>query len=274
MATRDDTVKDLLGELLRLARQQSEYSSQADLAHAVGVERTAVTRAEAGSVTAPVLAEILTQCGVRGLTEVAIKGIHRLVRRADDPAEMARLAWAEIVTRAHALRYWQPLVVPGIAQTQEYAYEIYRSDGRSHERAKQDVAGRMQGQAVLDQDDSPTVVIILDELVLRRQIGSAEVMAGQCTKLLEASERPGVLVHVLPTAVGAIAGLGGSVSLASVAGEGDILLTGGLLEDTVTTDMQQVRAALAIFERVRGVALNMLDSRNTISEARDRWGSR
>jgi hypothetical protein len=273
MAAREDTAKNLLGELLRLARQQSDYASQADLASALGVERTAVTRAEAGSVTARVLGDILAQCGVTGLAEVAVKGVHRLARRADDPGE--RVApWYETAERAVALRYWQPLVVPGIAQTPEYAYEVFRADGRDHDRAVQDADARMARQAVLDRDDPPVVVIVIWEAVLWHQVGSPQVMAGQCAKLLEVGERPGVLVHVLPTALGANAGLGGPVSLASVSGEPDVLLTGGLLEDTVTPDVQQVRTALAIFERVRGVAGNIMDSRTTIEEARESWNSR
>ncbi len=113
-----------LGGKPHLARQQSEYASQADLARAVGVERTAITRAEAGSVTAQVLAEILTQCGVTGLAQEAIKGMHRLARRADDPSSAAVEPWYEVEARAHTLRFWQPIVIPGLLQTERYGYSL------------------------------------------------------------------------------------------------------------------------------------------------------
>jgi DNA-binding XRE family transcriptional regulator len=271
MAAHDDTAKTLLGELLRLARQQSEYASQADLARAVGVERTAITRAEAGSVTAQVLAEILAQCRVTGLAEAAVRGMHTLARRADDPSAAAIEPWYEVEARAHTLRFWQPLIVPGLVQTERYAYEMYRATGRGHERAVEDTAARMARQAILAREDGPTVVIVVDEMVLLRPVGTGELMAEQCARLLEASENPSVLIHVLPSSLGASAGLGGSVSLASATGEPDVMLRGSMLEDMVTTDAHQVRAASTIFERVRGRAASTDGSKTIIGEAQQRW---
>jgi hypothetical protein len=104
-----------------------------------------------------------------------------------------------------------------------------------------------------------------------RARGTAQVMAEQCAKLLELSEHPSVLIHILPSSLGASPGLGGSVSLASVTGEPDVLLTGSMLEDVVTTDAQQVRAASGTFERVRGRAANTDGSRTILGEAMERW---
>lgn len=101
--------------------------------------------------------------------------------------------------------------------------------------------------------DPPTVVIVMWEPVLYHQVGTAEVMRGQLTRLLELSERPGVLVHVVPSAFGANAGLGGPVSLAVITGKPDVLLTSSLLEDVVTSDATQAKMASHTFEVVRGV---------------------
>src|SRR5260221_10923865 len=109
MAAQEDTARNLLGHLLRLARQQSQYQTQNDVAHAVGVERSAITRAEAGSVTAHVLGDILAQCGITGIARVAIEGVHWLARREDDRAAAAVVPWYEVEARAHTLRYWNPL---------------------------------------------------------------------------------------------------------------------------------------------------------------------
>jgi hypothetical protein len=252
---------------------QSEYDSQGELARAVGIERTTVTRAEAGSCTTATLQGILTQAGVTGLARTAIEGIHKLVRSGDDPAERV-IPWHEVVSRAISLRYWSPLLVPGIAQSEEYAYEIYRADGRDHEQAMSAAAARMARQAVLERDNPPTTVLVLWEAVLWHQIGSPQVMAGQLAKLLSISGRRNVLVHIVPSAIGANSGLGGPVSLATVPGEGDTLLTGSLLEDMVTGDDGPVGAALAIFEHVRGVAGNIMDSGRTIREAQESWTAR
>jgi hypothetical protein len=129
----------------------------------------------------------------------------------------------------------------------------------------------MARHAILNREDGPTVVIVLDELVLHRLIGTPQVMTEQCARLLELSEDPSVLIHILPSSLGASPGLGGPVSLASVSGEPDVLLTGSMLEDTVTTDAQQVRAASGIFERVRGRAASIDGSRTIIGEAMEKW---
>jgi hypothetical protein len=94
-------------------------------------------------------------------------------------------------------------------------------------------------------------------------------MAEQCAKLLTLPAS--VLLHVLPSSLGGNVGLGGAIALASVPGEPDTLLTGSLLEDRVTVDAAQVRAASATFERVRAVSRNIMDTVDFVQKAQERW---
>jgi transcriptional regulator with XRE-family HTH domain len=270
----DDNPKSLLGALLKAARQAGPHRTQEALAEAAGVERSGLTRMEAGDRVPQMatLSELLTACEVTGLARMAVEFMWRLARRADDPATARLAPWYEVEPKAHTLRFWQPIVIPGLLQTEKYAYEMYRAMGRGHEKAVEDTQARMARQAILARgEDGPTVVIVLDELVLHRPIGTAEVMAGQCAALLKAAENPSVLIHVLPSELGASPGLGGPVSLASLTGEPDVLLTGSMLEDVVTIEAQQVRAARSIFERVRGRAASTDGSKIIIGEAQKRW---
>jgi len=213
----------------------------------------------------------LSECGVGGLAEAAVRGVWKLARNVENPAQAQLAPWYATEGRAHTLRFWQPIIVPGLVQVEKYAYEMYRATGRNHDQALEDTAARMGRQTILTSEDGPTVVIVLDELVLHRLIGTTEVMAEQCARLLELSENPSVLIHILRSALGASPGLGGPVSLASVSGEPDVLLRGALLEDVVTIDAQLVRAATGTFERVRGRAANTDDSRTIIGEAMAKW---
>jgi transcriptional regulator with XRE-family HTH domain len=271
----ETSAKALLAQLLRAARQQSTYRTQESLAGAIGKERTTVGKNEQGDrvPALDVLGDTLTACGVTGLAETAIRGVWWLAKltEEDAPVKIWFVGWVEAESKAHTVRYWSPLLMPGIVQTPEYAYELFRATGRTHERAGQEVDARTRRQAILDQQDPPTVIIVLWEPVLFHQVGTAEVMRGQLAKLLEISQRPGVLVHVLPSAVGANAGLGGPVSIASVTGKPDVLLTSSMLEDVVTADVPQVRAASTTFEVVRGVSANIMDTRRIISEAITAW---
>jgi transcriptional regulator with XRE-family HTH domain len=270
----DDNPKSLLGALLRAARQQGPHRTQEALAEAAGIERSGLTRMEAGDRVPHLatLAELLAACEVTGLARTAIEFMWRLARRADDPATARVAPWYEVEPKAHTLRFWQPIIIPGLLQTEKYAYEMYRAMGRGHDRAKSDTDARMARQAILSRgEDGPTVVVVLDELVLNRPIGTAEVMAEQCARLLTVAENPSVMIHVLPSSLGASPGLGGSVSLASLNGEPDVLLTGSMLEDVVTTEALQVRAASSIFERVRGRAASTDGSKVIIGKAQERW---
>ena len=274
----ETSAKALLAQLLRSARSQSTYRTQEALAVAIGKERTTVGKNEQGDrvPALDVLGDTLTACGVTGLTEAAIRGVWWLAKisEGDAPVKMWFVGWVDAEGKAHTLRYWSPLLMPGIVQTSEYAFELFRATGRTPEQATEEVAARKRRQEILDREDPPTIVVVLWEPVLYHQIGSAEVMRKQCAKLLEVSERPGVLVHVLPSEVGANAGLGGPVSIASVIAKPDVLLTSSMLEDVVTADVAQVRAASSTFEVVRGVSANIMDTRRIITKAVEAWENR
>jgi transcriptional regulator with XRE-family HTH domain len=274
----EDDPRRLLGGLLRQARTEAGLT-QDSIGHAVSVDRTGITRMEGGErlPSHAALGAWLDRCGVTGLAEGGIRAMWRAARRhgyADEPLKAWFVGWVDAERDAHLLRYWNPVLVPGIVQTPEYAYEVFRACGRSPEQATADVDARIQRQGVLNRVDPPTVVIVMWEPVLYHQIGTADVMRGQLTRLLEVSERPGVVVHVVPSAFGANAGLGGPVSLAVVAGKPDVLLTSSLLEDVVTSDAAQAKTATYTFEVVRGESANTLDTRRIISEAITAWESR
>jgi hypothetical protein len=69
---------------------------------------------------------------------------------------------------------------------------------------------------------------------------------------------------------GASAGIGGALALAE-GPPGAVLLSGSVLEDTVTADTSQVRAASVIVDAVRGAAATTADSRGIIGEIHQRW---
>jgi transcriptional regulator with XRE-family HTH domain len=103
-------------------------------------------------------------------------------------------------------------VIPGILQTPGYAHEVITRTrpAVSTEDAERRVAARTARQdALFSRDDPPGVHVILDEAVLRRQVGGPSVMAQQLTALAETATWPHVTLQVLPFAVGANAGMDG-----------------------------------------------------------------
>jgi len=88
--------------------------------------------------------------------------------------------WADIEARATVLRWYEPLVVPGLLQTEEYARAILsaRPDGNLDDLDEQ-VAARLARQEILDRTGAPQLWCILDEGVLHRAIGGSKVMRSQ-----------------------------------------------------------------------------------------------
>jgi hypothetical protein len=112
----------------------------------------------------------------------------------------------------------------------------------------------------------------LAEMVLRRLIGSAGIMHDQLMHLADLSGRPNLSLHVVPSGVGAHAGLSGDISLASGDGDPDVLHTDAVPEGHTTETRPLVRRAAVTFERIRRDALPCVQSRDLILEvANEQW---
>jgi hypothetical protein len=143
-----------------------------------------------------------------------------------------------------------------------------------HDEAKiaELVSDRTARQSILARDQPPTVIVVLDEHVLDRLIGSPETMREQCARLLELPES--IVVQIVPSDTGAHTGLGGTISLAATDDAPELLLSDRLVEDQVTAAPALIHRVSATFERVRAEALPRSASRRIISEKIDTWSTR
>jgi DNA-binding XRE family transcriptional regulator len=278
MSTPDDTTaRVLLGELLKIARLDSEHKTQADLARVVRLERTGITRAEGGEhpPTLQVLTDILAQTGPHSrLCATAVRGVWRLAKRegdADEPVKLWFSGYLSIEAAATAIRTWHTTIIPGLLQTAEYSAALFGAMGMSPDEVAAQVELRRQRQDILARERPPDLTFVIWEPVLHHLIGSPQVMRGQLERLLELP--PAIIVQVVPGDTGGNAGLGGPVTLAD-GPRGTVLLAEALIEDQVTQDADLVLKAAATFNSVRADALPRAASRRLISEARDSWNDR
>lgn len=106
-------------------------------------------------------------------------------------------------SQAEQVRWYAPQIVPGLLQTEEYARAVFRITGHlSGQLVEQRVRLRLERQQILQRSDPPRLWVILDEAVLRRPVGGAEVMRAQLRRLGEAAERRCVTIQVLPFRAG------------------------------------------------------------------------
>ena len=173
------------------------------------------------------------------------------------------------------LKYWQPIIIPGLFQTAEYARALLLAaqTDTSDEAIDALVAARMARQAIFDRADPPDVSVVLDELVLHRLVGSRQVMHEQLTQMVELSTRSYISIQVVPADNGANAGLGGALNIASGDGTPEVVHMDAV-EGQTTERRALVRKAAVAFDRVRGDALSRGQSRDLILRLADElWKS-
>jgi transcriptional regulator with XRE-family HTH domain len=180
--------------------------------------------------------------------------------------------WADIEAQATVLRWYEPLVVPGLLQTEDYARAILsaRPDGNLDDLDEQ-VAARLARQAVLDRPDAPQLWCVLDEGVLHRAIGGSKVTRSQLYRLAEVAEHPKTTIQVI-RAAGAHAGLLAHFVIADLDARPPVVYLETAAEGHVT-DSPSVAAHVALsFDRLRAEAESRTASRDLIRKvAEERW---
>jgi transcriptional regulator with XRE-family HTH domain len=118
------------------------------------------------------------------------------------PGEYATLIGME--AEAAEIRTWQPDLVHGLLQTEDYARAVIRAGRPGDTAAEVDrrVEIRMTRQQILDRPDPPRVRVVLNEGAVRRVVGGPEVTRAQLRQLAAARDRSNVMVQVLPFTAG------------------------------------------------------------------------
>lgn len=122
--------------------------------------------------------------------------------------------WKNLIrmeSEATAIYNYEPLVVPGLLQTGDYARAVIGSGNLELAEGAVDhlTRTRMSRQALLSRPDAPLLTVMLDEIVLRRPVGGRSCMHGQLQHLANMAGRPRVEIRVVPFGVGANPGLEG-----------------------------------------------------------------
>jgi hypothetical protein len=122
------------------------------------------------------------------------------------------------------MRTLETMVVPGLLQTPQYARAVTRAAVKDLDDRDLDalVEVRLARQDVLRADPPLVLSAVLDEAVLRREVGGPEVMARQLERLMEAARLPQVRLQVLPFSAGAHVGLTGPFVIFSFPSTSDL----------------------------------------------------
>jgi transcriptional regulator with XRE-family HTH domain len=176
--------------------------------------------------------------------------------------------WAKAERECVSLHNYEPLIVPGLLQIEEYAHAILRG-GRprdTEEQIDELVAARLDRQEILTWPAPPAFWFVLDECVLRRVIGDAAVMRKQLDHLVELAGHTQVNVQIIPLSAGARPGLLGAFVIARFPDRPDIVYLETAAEAEIIVNPKRVAALTYTYDAVRAHALPVTQSVELIKE--------
>jgi transcriptional regulator with XRE-family HTH domain len=113
------------------------------------------------------------------------------------------LQYIQYEESASNIRSFEPLLVPGLLQTKDYASAIIKSPGIfSATAVGARIEARMIRQRILDQGDPPSMSFIMDEAVISRLVGEKTVAPDQLSRLIDLAGRPNITLQILPFSAG------------------------------------------------------------------------
>jgi hypothetical protein len=119
------------------------------------------------------------------------------------PADYATYLYAE--AEADAVWIWDPLIVPGLIQTDAYARAVLAGYGEMFKLPPGDAERRIEirrlrQNQLLDRHPLLRLSVVIDESTLYRKFGDNAVMREQLLRLEELTALPNVTLRVLPLA--------------------------------------------------------------------------
>ncbi|MFD7864000.1 DUF5753 domain-containing protein [Streptomyces sp. NPDC059783] len=189
--------------------------------------------------------------------ERSVEGLLRHAGREKYPPKY--LGWAKSQRTARIINGYETMVMPGLLQTEEYAYALHRARVPAYSEAEviSRVEARLERRAVLDRTPPPHVGHVIEESVLERALGGPEVLKNQLRHILDCIERYSHLtVQVMPTGQHTHAGLMGPLHLMSTEDGRGLVYIEARGGDRYITQPDRVIEMFDLFGVMRAQALN------------------
>jgi hypothetical protein len=167
---------------------------------------------------------------------------------------------------ASSILLYEPLLAPGLLQTEEYARELFRVGRRFPEdKVEAMVRTRMARQNLLRREFPPRCTFFVHEKALRAVVGTARIMHEQSLQLLFASSWPGCMLRVVPSSAGPVGTFDGAFQLMRYPGQPPVVhvqaQTAGLFLD----DPGDIATYWKILVRLTDLALDPGQSREWLA---------
>ncbi|MFF0450239.1 helix-turn-helix domain-containing protein [Streptomyces sp. NPDC004609] len=256
-----------LGQELRRLREIKGMTAE-EVADRLLVSQSKISRLENGRRS-------ISQRDVRDLCGVYEVDDHRVVDSLMQMAKDSRQqgwwhafgdipysVYIGLETDAASLRVYEPQVIPGLLQSQQYAEALIA--GALPESTPSDidkrVSVRMRRQGRIREAEQPLRLwAVIDEAALRRVIGGTNLMREQLEYLVDIAQLPHVTVQVLPFDMGAHPGINGQYAILEFpdASDSSVVYIEGVTSDLYLEKANDVHKYTVMYEHLRAQALNV-----------------
>ncbi|MER5496527.1 Scr1 family TA system antitoxin-like transcriptional regulator [Streptomyces sp. NPDC002466] len=174
--------------------------------------------------------------------------------------------------RAAEIRLYEIGIIHGLLQTPEYARALADSAVRrgtiTPEQAEERVSFLAERQAALVRPRPPTMLVVMDESCIRRQVGGAKVMAAQLDRLLEFAEQPNTVLQIASYDIGERRPFNLPMTLLTLSDMSVVAYAESQMRGHLERDTTLVLPLLAAYHQLQAESLSQAASVAMIREAR------
>ncbi|GAA4970851.1 helix-turn-helix transcriptional regulator [Yinghuangia aomiensis] len=168
--------------------------------------------------------------------------------------------WFDTFAKAEAaavrIRTFQPQVIPGLLQCEEYMRVLLRRARVPANTIDMWVDRRLKRKPVLTKTEAPEYWAVVDEAALLRLAQDKVVAKAQLAHLLELVELNNVVLEMVPIEAGLHACMDGAFVLLSVPGKGECTYAEGTFEGRMSTDSHGVSEVQRRYDLLRADTLS------------------
>ncbi|MFD5891613.1 helix-turn-helix domain-containing protein [Streptomyces sp. NPDC060334] len=266
-----------LGAELRRLRQASGLKST-EVAERLMVSQPKISHLENGRRSVNPR-DVRDLCAMYGVTDrQVIDSLMQMARESGRPGwwhaygDLPDSVYIGLEMDAASIHTYEPLLIPGLLQTPAYAQAVIEETIPllTAEQAAARLKARLRRQyRIYDLACPLRLWVVLDESVLRRVVGSPDVMREQLEHLNALGAEPHVTVQVLPRTAGAHPGLSGQFSILRSADrpEAGVVYLERFTRDLYLEKPSDVQGYGVMYDHLQGQALDPDRTRRVITEA-------
>lgn len=254
--------RQLSSELKRL-RLEAGYTLDG-VAAALETSRGKISHIETGRRRKPSIIDVTALLDLYEVTEKRTrKAVLDLARQSRETGWWTRYddvftgAYVGLEAEATHISTYEPMGVPGLLQTDEYAAAIGEASLKHPDDIRRYVEARAQRQEILHREDAPEVWAIMEEASLLRLRRSPDLLRGQVERLLDVASMPGpVTLQVVPLDAGLHPGVTGAFAILQFAGASTIVYAETLTDGLYVERDEEIDAYRRAFDHLKGYALS------------------